>query len=171
MCVRAPVCPRPRPSAAKNLILAGPRSVTLFDPTLATLTDQQANYYISAAALGTRRDAASLPKLRELNAYVITDVLGEAEVTEAVVARFHVVVFTTPQPQALLERLSAFCHSPTPAIGFIASAVAGTAGYGRVPVCAIVCVQRVCVLLCARVCMLLYARVNMRETLFGRVLV
>ncbi len=35
--------------AAKNLILAGPRSVTVFDPTPTTLTDLQCNYYLTAA--------------------------------------------------------------------------------------------------------------------------
>ena len=35
--------------AAKNLILAGPRSVTVFDPTPTSLTDLQANYYLTPA--------------------------------------------------------------------------------------------------------------------------
>ncbi len=125
---------RVRVAAAKNLILAGPRSVTVFDPEAAAITDLQCNYYLRPENVGTRRDVASLPALRELNAYVITDVLADAELTEAVLSRFHVVVFTgaVALPQATLERFSEFCHTQSPPIGFVSAAVRGVAGFAFV---------------------------------------
>jgi ubiquitin-activating enzyme E1 len=56
---------------AKNLILAGPASVTLYDPHLVTWGDLSSNFYCRPEHVGsaTRADA-SYTKLQELNPYV-----------------------------------------------------------------------------------------------------
>eukprot|EP00168_Porphyra_purpurea_P020171 TRINITY_DN838_c0_g1_i1.p1 TRINITY_DN838_c0_g1~~TRINITY_DN838_c0_g1_i1.p1 ORF type:complete len:660 (-),score=300.28 TRINITY_DN838_c0_g1_i1:553-2532(-) len=62
---------------AKNLILAGLKSVTLFDPTPATTADLAAQFYLTPdhVAAGTARAAASLPLLESLNPYVSVSLL------------------------------------------------------------------------------------------------
>jgi len=56
---------------AKNLILAGPASVTLFDPTPVTWGDLSSNFYCKEEHVGKiSRADASIPKLQELNPYV-----------------------------------------------------------------------------------------------------
>jgi ubiquitin-activating enzyme E1 len=53
---------------AKNLILAGPASVTLYDPTTVTWGDLSANFYLREEHVGTTtRAEASVTKLAELN--------------------------------------------------------------------------------------------------------
>ena len=49
---------------AKNLILAGPRSVTLYDPSLVTWGDLSSNFYCTPDHVGvTTRSNASFDKL------------------------------------------------------------------------------------------------------------
>ena len=56
---------------AKNLILAGPASVTLYDPTLVSINDLASNFYCREEDVGNKsRAEASIPKLQELNPYV-----------------------------------------------------------------------------------------------------
>ena len=52
----------------KNLCLAGPQSVTIYDPTEVTMNDMGANFYISQADVGnTTRAEATVGQLRTLN--------------------------------------------------------------------------------------------------------
>jgi ubiquitin-activating enzyme E1 len=55
---------------AKNVILAGVKSVTLWDPSPTTLLDLSAQFYLSEADVGKPRADASAAKLAELNQYV-----------------------------------------------------------------------------------------------------
>jgi len=56
---------------AKNIILAGPASVTLYDPTIARINDMGSNFYLTQVHIGTATRAdASLPQLAELNNHV-----------------------------------------------------------------------------------------------------
>jgi len=56
---------------AKNLILAGPKSVDLYDPTQVSIADCGSNFYIKESDAGkTTRAEASMTQLRELNPYV-----------------------------------------------------------------------------------------------------
>ena len=77
---------------AKNLILAGPKQVALYDPTLTTINDLSSNFYLTEAHIGkTSRAEACVQSLRELNPYVSVDVVSE--VTAASAKDFNVVVF------------------------------------------------------------------------------
>lgn len=66
---------------AKNLILAGPKEVHLFDPDMTQVADLGANFYCEEKHVGkTCRHDASIEKLRQLNPYVqVKTVASEAD--------------------------------------------------------------------------------------------
>lgn len=113
-------------SAAKNLILAGPKSVTIYDPHPTTIGDLSSNYYLTAehAAAGTPRGAACVASLAELNPYVSVSLLptkpGVQALATEVLRRFHVVV-ATDVPRGELLRINKACRTASPAVGFIAA--------------------------------------------------
>ena len=64
---------------AKNVILAGVKSVTLYDPEPVTAFDLGANFYLSEEDIGLPRAARCVARLAELNQYVpvkVTDSLS-----------------------------------------------------------------------------------------------
>lgn len=63
---------------AKNIILAGVKSVTLHDPTPVTYMDLSSQFYVTEADLGKPKADASVGKLAELNQYVTVRVSAEA---------------------------------------------------------------------------------------------
>ena len=63
---------------AKNLILAGPKSVHLYDPEITKLNDLGANFYTEEHHVGkVSRADACVVKLRELNPYVKVEVIPD----------------------------------------------------------------------------------------------
>ena len=61
---------------AKNLILAGPKSVIIYDPDLVRINDLGANFYCKEDHIDkTSRANACLEKLQELNSNVKVEVL------------------------------------------------------------------------------------------------
>jgi len=61
---------------AKNLILAGPQSVTIYDPTPVAWGDLSSNFYTREEHVGkVSRAQASYEKLQELNPYVKVTVI------------------------------------------------------------------------------------------------
>ena len=72
--------------------------------------DVGANYFLSMAQLGCPRARASLGGLAALNPCVTVSVLEEPALTEEVLRRFHVVVFTGT-PRSELFRWSDFLHA------------------------------------------------------------
>ncbi|KAI0240926.1 E1 ubiquitin-activating protein [Massospora cicadina] len=95
---------------AKNIILAGVKSVTLYDPTPATYYDLSSQFYLSEADIGQPRDRCSAPKLALLNHYV---------------TKFQVVVVTETPLSVQLE-INNFTHAN--GIKFIAADVRGLFG-------------------------------------------
>lgn len=61
--------------AAKNLILAGVKSVTLHDEAAVELWDLSSNFIFSENDIGKNRALASKPKLQELNNAVVVSSL------------------------------------------------------------------------------------------------
>ena len=56
---------------AKNIILSGPQSVTIYDPEFTRINDLTSNFYLSLEDVNKKpRDEASIKKLSELNTYV-----------------------------------------------------------------------------------------------------
>ena len=85
---------------AKNVILAGVKSVTIWDPAAVEMSDLSAQYYLKETDVGKRRDQCSLGQLADLNTYVPVKILeteakglGEIE-CEKELAGFQVFVLT-----------------------------------------------------------------------------
>lgn len=114
--------------AAKNLVLAGPHSVTVFDPEPVAIEDLGANFYLTAADVGKARGEVVAPRLAELNNYVAVRALTDAALTEEALDQYHAVVFTNT-PRSELLRFNEYCHAHAPPIAFIAADVMGASGY------------------------------------------
>lgn len=74
---------------AKNIVLAGVKSVTLHDDTPASLLDLSAQFYLSERDVGVSRAQVSAKKLAELNPYVHVHV-HTGDVTEDFLQQFRV---------------------------------------------------------------------------------
>ncbi|KAF0690396.1 Aste57867_18231 [Aphanomyces stellatus] len=95
---------------AKNIVLAGVRSVTLFDDAPSTFMDLSAQFYITEKDVKDQvgRADASLRKLAELNPYVpVTTHTGK--LTPEFIAGFRVVVVCNATRAAALE-INKMCH-------------------------------------------------------------
>jgi len=106
---------------AKNLILAGVRSVTLHDDEPATLFDLSAQYYLSEKDIGQPRAQSCVAKLAELNSYVDVNVHA-GEITDKVLQKYQVVILTN-QTFDYQQRINEYCHSHN--IHFIAVSTRG----------------------------------------------
>lgn len=109
---------------AKNVILAGVRSVTLHDNEPATWVDLSAQFYLTEQDIGRPRAAACVNKLAELNPYVQVT-LEEAELTEAVLRKYKVVLLVDASLDEQL-RIGDFCHANN--IQFITTSTHGLMG-------------------------------------------
>ncbi|KAJ3186739.1 SPS-sensor component ptr3 [Gaertneriomyces sp. JEL0708] len=113
---------------AKNVILAGVKSVTLYDPNPVKLSDLSSQFFLYQEDLGKRRDEVVSPRLAELNSYVpvtTLDVLHE-DVTEEVLSHYQVVVCTdTPLERQLA--INEVTHKRGAA--FISADIRGLFGY------------------------------------------
>lgn len=54
---------------AKNIALAGVKSLTLYDPAPAALSDLSAQFFLRLEDVGRPRDQVTAPRVAELNAY------------------------------------------------------------------------------------------------------
>lgn len=111
--------------AAKNIILAGVRSVTLYDPTPVTLADLSSQFYLEESQVGEPRAATCVSKLRELNEYVTVDLL-KGELTPDAVKDFSCAVFVNASEETLREYGDA-CHAA--GTHFVATGAYGLMGY------------------------------------------
>lgn len=113
---------------AKNVCLAGVKSVTLYDPTLVTLPDLGTQFFLRESDIGSRRDLATLPRIAELNAYTPVSVL-EVEDGEQVggkeLVKFTVVVLVGASIDQQLS-IDTLCHAL--GIKFISAATNGLFG-------------------------------------------
>ncbi|KAJ1974171.1 E1 ubiquitin-activating protein [Dimargaris xerosporica] len=110
---------------AKNVILAGVKSVTLYDPEPAQITDLASQFYLTESDIGRSRAEASAPRLAELNQYVPVHVLDE-NITPDVLEKYKVVVLTgTPLDKQLA--VNKFAHATNRA--FIAADIWGLFGH------------------------------------------
>ncbi|KAJ3103441.1 hypothetical protein HDU97_010187 [Phlyctochytrium planicorne] len=109
---------------AKNVILAGVKSVTLNDTGLVELSDLSSQFYLTPQDVGKKRAQACVSKLAELNNYVPVTVLDE-ELTEANIVNYQVVVATDVSLEKKLA-INSFTHMH--GIKFIAADVRGLFG-------------------------------------------
>lgn len=77
---------------AKNIILAGVKSVTLHDDTPASHLDLSSQFYLTEKDIGQPRAKVSTTKLAELNPYVHVH-HHSGEITEAFLTQFRVCHF------------------------------------------------------------------------------
>jgi len=94
---------------AKNIVLAGVRSVTLCDSGLAEISDLGAQFFLQASDVGKPRASVCAKRLAELNNYVEVRAL-EGEFSAAAVAKFSVVVVTSQVLSTALQ-VNAVCHA------------------------------------------------------------
>ncbi|KAG0169689.1 SPS-sensor component ptr3 [Apophysomyces sp. BC1034] len=111
---------------AKNVILAGVKSVTLYDPTPAQISDLSAQFYLRPEDVGQPRASVSQPKLAELNQYVPVHVL-DGELTEENLKKYKVVVVTELPLNKQIE-VSEICRANN--VHFISTEVRGL--FGRI---------------------------------------
>lgn len=112
---------------AKDLTLAGPKSVTLYDPNTVTTADRGSNFYIKESDVGNRsRAEACKNQLDELNPHVVVDCL--AEFTNDLIPAYDVICITENLcgSERLVE-INEICRSSN--TGFILSETMGLAGY------------------------------------------
>ncbi len=94
---------------AKNVILAGVKSVTLYDDKIVTYTDLSAQFYLGEKDIGQNRAAVSAPKLAELNPHVPVTVLNELNLS-TLAANFKVVVLIDVTATRRAE-IADHCHA------------------------------------------------------------
>lgn len=109
---------------AKNICLAGVKSVTIHDPAQTTKSDLGTQFFLRDSDIGKPRDLCTRPRLAELNSYVPVRVLGKDLTVESLSA-FQVVVVTHLPLSKQLE-LNEFTHRHS--IKFISADVKGLFG-------------------------------------------
>ncbi|XVE79845.1 hypothetical protein DITRI_Ditri14bG0089500 [Diplodiscus trichospermus] len=111
---------------AKNLILAGVKSVTLHDEGVVELWDLSSNFVFSENDVGKNRALASVQKLQELNNAVVISTLT-TKLTKEQLSDFQAVVFTDINLESAIE-FNDYCHNHQPPISFIKTEVRGLFG-------------------------------------------
>ncbi|KAJ3130581.1 hypothetical protein HK100_007942 [Physocladia obscura] len=109
---------------AKNVILAGVKSVTIYDKGLAEITDLSSQFYLQTSDIGKPRAQATVSRLAELNSYVPVSAF-DGELTEQELLKYQVVVLTDV-PLAEQLRVNEITHKH--GIKFIASDIRGLFG-------------------------------------------
>lgn len=112
---------------AKNLILAGVKSVTLHDEGSVELWDLSGNFLFSENDVGKNRAQASVQKLQELNNAVLVSTLP-TKLTKEQLSNYQAVVFTDIDLETAIE-FNDYCHNHQPPIAFIKTEVRGLFGY------------------------------------------
>ena len=121
---------------AKNLILAGPKSVHLYDPEITKINDLGANFYTEEQHVGkVSRAEACLTKLRELNPYVKVEVIPDEAALKAAIANgsLHVVCQTEMMLNGKIldqNEIDGLCRGNK--VGYISSQTFGPWGYAFV---------------------------------------
>ena len=111
---------------AKNIILAGPHEVQLYDPELVKINDLGANFYLTESDVGKkRRDEASIAQLSELNPYVHVSIM-QGDLMENI-TKFNAVVITEVMDKDELIKIDELCRKNK--IAFIYSAILGLSGF------------------------------------------
>lgn len=111
---------------AKNLVLAGVKSVTLHDEGLVEFWDLSSNFIFTENDVGKNRALASVQKLQELNNAVLVTALT-TKLTKEQLSDFQAVVFTDIGLENAIE-FNDYCHNHQPPIAFIKSEVRGLFG-------------------------------------------
>lgn len=97
---------------AKNIALAGVKSLTLYDPTPTAIADLSSQFFLHPEDVGKPRDVVTAPRVAELNAYTPVHIHKSPSLTRHLEQydKFQVVVLTN---QSLQDQLAIgdYCHS------------------------------------------------------------
>nr|XP_039247456.1 ubiquitin-like modifier-activating enzyme 1 [Styela clava] len=94
---------------AKNVVLAGVKSVTIHDDGVTVLSDLSSQYFLTEQDVGKSRAEVSVGKITELNSYVPVKV-HSGDLTDEILKKFQVVVLTNSNLEEQL-RIGDFCHN------------------------------------------------------------
>ncbi|CCD23913.1 E1 ubiquitin-activating protein UBA1 NDAI_0C02530 [Naumovozyma dairenensis CBS 421] len=94
---------------AKNVTLAGVKSLTIYDPALVAIEDLSSQFFLTESDVGKPRDQASKAKLAELNSYVPINILQSIDNEESL-KEFQVIVATDTVNLEDKVKLNEFCH-------------------------------------------------------------
>ena len=111
---------------SKNIILAGPERVTIFDDSKITRDDLCSNFYIDEKDIGSRKDEISIKKLSELNNHVKCDVL-KVENLEECIKEYNILIVTEIMEIDYIKKLDRICQANKS--GFIYCLVFGLSFY------------------------------------------
>ncbi|CAL9111808.1 unnamed protein product [Musa acuminata var. zebrina] len=111
---------------AKNLVLAGVKSITLHDEGDVELWDLSSNFFFSEDDIGKNRALACVLKLQELNNAVTVSTLT-GTLSKEQLSCYQAVVFTDLSLEKAIE-FDDHCHNHQPSIPFIRCEVRGLFG-------------------------------------------
>lgn len=111
---------------AKNLILAGVKSVKLHDERTVEMWDLSSNFLFTEDDIGKNRALASVGKLQELNTSVAVST-WTTKISKEKLSQFQAVVFTGLSLEKAID-FDDYCHMQKPPIAFIKSDVHGLFG-------------------------------------------
>jgi ubiquitin-activating enzyme E1 len=115
---------------AKNVILAGPKSVVIYDSEKISIRDLGTNYYLTEDDIqkGLTRAEACLYHLKGLNPYVEVKI-HKGEIKESDFDSFDVITFTNFWDVDKLISYNTYCRTRPSPIGFIYAGCLGLAGF------------------------------------------
>lgn len=93
----------------KNIVLAGPKKISIFDNNKITMKDLSSNFYIDEKDIGQRRDEISIKKLKELNFNVECEILKDANFSEYIDG-YDILVITEIMKIEEIKKLNELCH-------------------------------------------------------------
>ena len=96
---------------AKNIALAGVKSLTLFDPAPAAISDLSSQFFLHPEDVGKPRATVTAPRVAELNAYTPVSVHPAKSLTSDLsqLSQYQVVVLTSTPLQDQIV-ISDYCH-------------------------------------------------------------
>lgn len=111
---------------SKNIILAGPEKVTVFDDNKISIEDLSSNFCLEEIDIGKRRDEISIKKLSQLNNHVKCDYLKEEKLEECI-KDYDILIITEMMEIKDLIKYDIICYNNKK--GFIYCLVFGLSFY------------------------------------------
>jgi ubiquitin-activating enzyme E1 len=115
---------------SKNIIVSGPKSVTIFDPNKTEINDLGSNFYLLEKDIGKRRDESCLDKLKKLNKYVQVNYLKETNINDIYTklsGNYNVIIVTEMLPKKDIIQLNNISRNNK--ICFIYSVICGLCSF------------------------------------------
>ena len=111
---------------AKNIILAGPKEVSISDKNICRINDLGSNFYINEKDINTRsREESCINKLKKLNPYVLVSI--HKGVYKEDIRRFNLIIITEIMKIEELYDINSMCRKYN--INFIYSLNLGLTGF------------------------------------------